>query len=133
MDINAVKFNDRYVDGLGNSFSLEPEEMTLECEMTSLGDCFDFSEFKRIKDSALSTEIANNGSEMEMNDEDYEMDDIDAANIKHVGLKRGPYNYYSDAVRERFWNLVIEQGCSVYRAAKLNDICLQTAYTWKRN
>ncbi|RLV89542.1 hypothetical protein JA1_005107 [Spathaspora sp. JA1] len=46
---------------------------------------------------------------------------------------RGPYRRYHVTQKEEFWHLVIEQGCSAYRAAKIMGIKLQTAYTWKRN
>jgi transposase len=36
-------------------------------------------------------------------------------------------------VKQRFWQLVMEEGVSAYEAAKLEDIPFQTAYTWKIN
>ncbi|KAI5969538.1 hypothetical protein CANMA_001418, partial [Candida margitis] len=48
-------------------------------------------------------------------------------------FKRGPYRYYSEAEKQRVWQLVIEQGSSAYKAAQALNISLQTAYIWKRN
>lgn len=44
----------------------------------------------------------------------------------------GPYRDNSKAQKQRFWQLVIEQGCSAYKAAQENYISLKTAYTWKK-
>ena len=46
---------------------------------------------------------------------------------------RGPYRQDNDASKQRFWKLVVKRGYSAYKAAKMEHIPLQKAYTWKRN
>lgn len=44
----------------------------------------------------------------------------------------GTYRHYSEVQKQRFWQLVIEQGYSVYKAAQSTGISMQTIYTSKR-
>ncbi|EGW30016.1 uncharacterized protein SPAPADRAFT_52860 [Spathaspora passalidarum NRRL Y-27907] len=107
-----------YIDALGNSFDLKG---------TELESCFSFKEYKTVADS-MEFDAAE-----ELNSNDTNMDVVDSSLNKSVKRKRGCYKYYSQAQKQRFWNMIIEEGNSTYRSGLLNDINLQTAYTWKRN
>ena len=126
MDLKAKLLTDGYVDGLGNRFYAEPSEMTLESEIAPVEACFSYSDYKHFEKPGIMDimeidpifeEEENAEMEIEMKERRY----------------RGSYRYYNQAVKQRFWHLVMEEGVSAYKAAKLEDIPLQTAYTWKRN
>ena len=121
----------RYVDGLGNSFTLESDLMDLDSQTAPLESCFCYSDYNEAV-PPTKIEADNLHSNMECDDVDVDVD-VSPEQDKNCKFKRGPYRYYSEAEKQRFWQLVIEQGSSAYRAAQATDISLQTAYTWKRN
>ena len=121
----------RYVDGLGNSFTLESDLMDLDSQTAPLESCFCYSDYNEAV-PPTKIEADNLHSNMECDDVDVDVA-VSPEQDKNCKFKRGPYRYYSEAEKQRFWQLVIEQGSSAYRAAQATDISLQTAYTWKRN
>lgn len=124
MDLKAELLTDGYVDGLGNRFYTDPEEMTLESEIAPVEACFSYSDYRNVLQPTT----------MELDEVIFEKDeDMNTEEMEETRKYRGPYRHYRQAVKQRFWQLVMEEGVSAYKAAKLEDIPLQTAYTWKRN
>ncbi|EMG46007.1 hypothetical protein G210_3762 [Candida maltosa Xu316] len=116
MDSRLQKqLSDGDIDANGNRLN-ENDHVTLECESVGLKYCFSFSDYKRMNNPNTS-----------------EKEDVDDDKIEVSETSRGKYNHYSESQKERFWQMVGKEGCSVYRAALLNGIKLQTAYTWKNN
>lgn len=131
MDLRAQSLADGYVDGLGNRFYTEPSEMTLESEIAPVEACFSYSDYmKATKSSDMDIDEHLFVEDGEMSIEDDEMVEKESTETKRG---RGSYRFYNNSVKQRFWQLVMEEGVSAYKAALLEDIPLQTAYTWKRN
>ncbi|KAK6202474.1 uncharacterized protein RJT21DRAFT_132416 [Scheffersomyces amazonensis] len=128
MNFKAEELANGYIDGLGNRFDLEPDSMSVEYETSPLKNCFSYIDFKRINGFP---DMEVDQLSVDEQENEIEIDTISEDQRNNNG--RGPNKYYSEKVRVRFWHMVIEEGCSAYKAAKINDISLQTAYTWKRN
>jgi len=131
MSIRLELHTDRYVDGLCNCFTLDTGQMALKSEIAPLESCFSYSDYNeafRLNES----EVNNLQSEMECDSVDVDVN-ISSGQEETCKRKRGPYRYYSEVQKQRFWQLVMVQGDSAYKAAQATDISLQTAYTWKRN
>lgn len=133
MDFRLERLEDGYVDGLGNRFPIDDRDrMTLECELGLLEPCFSYSDYKRLH--GLNNTNFDDSGLNENDDIDIDVEtDVDVDIVVSSKPKRGRYRYYSEGQRQRFWNMILEEGYSAFRAAKLNDINLQTAYAWKRN
>lgn len=130
MDFRLQRLADGYIDSLGNRFEFnEKERMTLESELAPLEACFSFSDYQKIINPTVvemeDVELSNN--------DDIDVDSEDMDTSKPSKNYRGEYNRYSESQKQRFWQMVAEEGCSSYKAALYNDIKLQTAYTWKKN
>ncbi|CAL1194029.1 unnamed protein product [Candida parapsilosis] len=105
--------------------------MASKSEIAPLESCFSYSDYNeafRLNES----EVNNSQSEMECDSVDVDVN-ISSGQEETCKRKRGPYRYYSEVQKQRFWQLVMVQGDSAYKAAQATDISLQTAYTWKRN
>ena len=104
--------------------------MALESERAPLESCFNYSDYNEAF-RPNESEADNLNSDMECDDVDV---DLEAVSEQEETYKRkgGPYRYYSEAQKQRFWQPVIEQRYSVYKAAQALNISLQAAYTWKR-
>nr|KAI5909874.1 hypothetical protein K4G61_g3562 [Candida parapsilosis] len=107
-----------------------PPHMALESERAPLESCFNYSDYNEAF-RPNESEADNLHSDMECDDVDV---DLEAVSEQEETYKRkgGPYRYYSEAQKQRFWQPVIEQRYSVYKAAQALNISLQAAYTWKR-
>ena len=122
---------DRYVDRLGNCFSLDTGQMALESEIAPLESCISYSDYNETF-YLNESEVDNLQSEMECNSVDVDVN-ISSEQEETCKRERGPYRYYSEVQKQTFWQLVIEEGDSAYKAAQALNISLQTASTWKRN
>ncbi|KAI5969027.1 hypothetical protein CANMA_001939 [Candida margitis] len=129
MNFESKLYTDKYIDGLGNSFPLDPDLVDLDFQTAPLESCFCYSDYNEAV-PPTKIEADNLHSNMECDDVDV---DVSSEQDETYKFKRGPYRYYSEAQKQRFWQLVIEQGSSAYRAAQALNISLQTAYIWKRN
>ncbi|KAI5966593.1 hypothetical protein CANMA_003270 [Candida margitis] len=105
MNFKSTLHTDRYVDGFGNCFTLEPDRMNLESEIAPLGACFSYSDYNEAFHPNES-EVINSQSEMECDDVDVDLEVI-SEQEETCKCKRGPYRYYSEAHKQRFWQLVI--------------------------
>ncbi|KAI5967356.1 hypothetical protein CANMA_003176 [Candida margitis] len=130
MNFKSELHTDRYVDGLGNCFTLESDRMTPEGEIAPLESCFSYSDYNEAF-HLNESEVDNFQSDMECDSVDVDVN-ISSEQEGTCKLKRGPYRYYSEVQKQIFWQLVIEQGDSAYKAAQALNISLRTAYTWKR-
>ena len=133
MDFRLQRISDGYIDALGNRFDFnENDRMALETELAPLDACFSFDEYQRLTNSDntnMDDVELDNGDEIDVDVDAAEDIDVD----KPIKKTRGEYNRYSESQKQRFWQMVAEEGFSAYKAALLNDINLQTAYTWKKN
>ncbi|KAI5953758.1 hypothetical protein KGF57_003967 [Candida theae] len=103
--------------------------MVLDSQTAPLESCFCYSDYNEAV-PPTKIEVDNLHSDMECDDVDV---DVSSEQDETCKFKRGPYRYYSEAEKQRFWQLVIEQGSSAYRAAQALNISLQTAYNGKKN
>lgn len=124
MSSSHGRYSDIYVDNTHkpiNSNNVNDDKVS-ECEISSLKECFDFSKYKKIT-SPVTHDIEN-----------VELTKLHDNSVgKQSTNSRGLYKNYSEYQKECFWQMVIEEGSSAYKAALSNNINLRTAYTWKKN
>ncbi|KAI5961126.1 hypothetical protein CANMA_003900 [Candida margitis] len=92
MNFKSELHTNRYVDGIGNFFTLEFGRMTLEVEITPLESCFSYSDYNEaVPPTKIETD--NLHSNMECDDVD---ENISSGQEENCKRKMGPYRYYSE-------------------------------------
>ena len=80
------------MDGLGNCFTLDMDQMALESEIALLEACFSYSDYNETF-YLNESEVDNLQSEMECNSVDVDVN-ISSEQEETCKRERGPYRYY---------------------------------------